>query len=140
MGLFRRGGLELTSDGWLLPRDAEPAMNDGPGTFSYNVVGESHHNANLRRILRDAGMETGDGGEHFTQCFLLCEPKNQHDPNAVAVVIDGKRVGYIPRVDAEELAPQLQGLAKAGQVLCVQARIGWSDPAIIGVQLDLDFD
>lgn len=32
-----------------------------------------------------------------TEALLVREPTNQHDPNAVAVYIGGKRIGYIPK-------------------------------------------
>jgi hypothetical protein len=35
------------------------------------------------------------------------------------------------------LSPQLKEMATNGQVLYVQAVIGWSDPAVIGVRLDV---
>jgi hypothetical protein len=120
-------------------------MNDGPGTFQYQVVGESHYLNELKSIISDAGLQVDEPGEYFCRAFLLCEPKNEHDPNAVAVVIDSKRIGYIPRKDAQELAPELRKLAntrtrsgRGGQVLCVQACVGWSGPERIGVRLDLD--
>lgn len=135
--MFSQSLSNLTPDGWLLPRNAEPVPNEGPQTFAYDIVGESHCNANLLRIIEDEGLDPAQGGEFFTQAFLLCEPQNRFDKNAVAVVIALKRVGYIPRKDAKELAPQLASMASRGEVLLVQARIGWQDPAIVGVQLDL---
>lgn len=137
MGIFSKSSSRLTPDGWLLPKDAKPVPNEGPGVYSYNIVGESHCNANLRRIIKDEGLDPSDGGEMFAQAFLLCEPQNKFDKNAVAVVVALKRVGYIPREDAKDLAPQLASMASRGEVLLVKARIGWQDPAIVGVQLDL---
>jgi hypothetical protein len=137
MGLFGKPSTKLTPDGWLLPKNAKPMPNEGPGTYSYNVVGESHCNASLRRIIEDEGLDPNVGGEIYTQAFLLCEPQNKFDKNAVAVVVALKRVGYIPREDAKDLASQLTRMASRGEVLLVKARIGWQDPAVIGVQLDL---
>ena len=137
MGIFSKQSTQLTPDGWLLPRNPKPMPNEGPETYSYNVVGESHCNANLRRIIMDEGINSNVGGEIFTQAFLLCEPQNKFDKNAVAVVIALKRVGYVPREDAKDLAPQLTSMASRGEVHLVKARIGWRDPAVIGVQLDL---
>lgn len=139
MGLFgkKTKGPVTTADGWLLPDDPKVAPNEGPGTFDYNVVGESNYNANLRAILREEGIDVNVGGEFQTGAFLLCEPQNKFDPYAVCVVIGNKRVGYIPKEDARSLSPQLQEMAAYGQVLYVQAVIGWSDPAVIGVRLDV---
>jgi hypothetical protein len=124
----------------LVPKNPSIAINGGPGTYRYNVVGESHCNANLRSILNAAGYTLADGGEHQTKALLLCEPGNSFDPNAVVVVVDDKKVGYIQGQDAKDLSPQLMALAEQGQVLSVDAEIGWSDPAIIGVRLDMEFD
>lgn len=131
--------------GLLFPEGADVAMNDGPGTFAYDVVGESHYVENLEEIVREANLSPAEPGELSCQAFLLCQPSNPHDPNAVAVVIDRKVVGYVPRDEAKDLAPELRRLAntrtkdgRGGQVLCVQARIGWSGPDRIGVRLDLD--
>jgi hypothetical protein len=139
MGLFSKKpqGPTITADGYLLPANAQPAFNAGPGTFQYNVVGESNYNANLRAILQEEGIEVNGGGEFETISMLLCEPRNNFDPNAVAVTINNRRVGYIPKEDARDLSPQLQAMAAAGQVLVVKAVVGWNDPMVIGVRLDL---
>ena len=130
---------------YLLPKNADAAMNNGPGTFQYEVVGESYYVNDLRHIIFNAGLKVDEPGEMYCRAFLLCEPKNEYDPNAVVVVVETRRVGYIPRKDAQELAPELRKLAntrtkngRGGQVLCVQACIGWSGPERIGVRLDLD--
>lgn len=135
------------ASGWLLPADADVAMNEGPGTFAYDVVGESHHLDALQAIVTEEGLDLDQPGQLACQAFLLCEPDNPHDPNAVAVVISLRRVGYIPRDDAAGLAPKLRELAnsrvaggRGGQVLCVQARIGWQERGRIGVRLDLETD
>jgi hypothetical protein len=137
--------LQRESAGWLFPKGADVSMNSGPGTFQYEVVGESHYLQNLQTIISAANLISTEPGELFCQAFLLCEPTNPHDANAVAVVISHKTVGHIPRGDAQELAPQLRRLAntrtsngRGGQVLCVQACIGWSGPERIGVRLDLE--
>ena len=122
---------------------AEPRQRkvyDGPGRFAYGVVGESRHNAQLRAILTANGYALDNGGEHQTEALMLREPGNPFDPDAIAVVIDGKRVGYIPRDDAALLAPVFDGHNANGEDIYVPARIGWSDPLIIGVFLDLGTD
>jgi hypothetical protein len=139
MGLFgkKQQGSMITGDGFLLPANAQPVFNAGPGTFQYNVVGESNYNANLRAVLKEEGIDAGVPGEFETTAMLLCEPRNQFDPNAVAVVVNTRRVGYIPKEDAKGLSPQLQQMAAGGQVLFVKAVLGWNDPMVIGVRLDL---
>lgn len=140
MGLFSKKpkGPSVTGDGYLMPANGEPAFNDGPGTYKYNVVGESNYNANLRGVLKEEGYKVADGGECHLKAMLLCEPNNKYDPNAVAVVINSRRVGYIPKEDAKGLSPKLKALAENGQVLFVDAVIGWRDPNVIGVRLDME--
>jgi hypothetical protein len=50
--------------------------------------------------------------------FLVREPGNPHDPNAVAVWIDGKAVGYIAKKDNALLA---QFIDQSGQPLALDA-------------------
>lgn len=38
--------------------------------------------------------------EHGLILTLVREPKNPHDPNAVRIDLDGKKVGYIPSTQA----------------------------------------
>lgn len=84
--------------------------------------------------------ELAAGGEHQCDAVLVREPDNQYDANAVAVFVDGHKVGYIPRADAEDMAASLDGFASRGQRVCLSAEIGWGDPAIIGVRLDLEHE
>lgn len=42
-----------------------------------------------------------------TDVMLVREPTNQYDPNAVAVWIDGKRIGYVPRKQNAGLAERI---------------------------------
>lgn len=63
------------------------------------VVGESHYEAALRSLF-PAELRSGEGHSVDTTAILVPEPKNMYDPNAVAVVVDGKQVGYLAREDA----------------------------------------
>lgn len=44
--------------------------------------------------------------EHIN-ILLLREPENKYDSNAIKVLGNGKAMGYIPKLVAEHLAPQL---------------------------------
>ena len=61
----------------------------------YSIVGQRH-------IGLDPYLE---GILPGTPVLLVREPTNGFDPNAIQVWIDGKRVGYLPKGDAAELAP-----------------------------------
>jgi hypothetical protein len=61
----------------------------------------------------------------MVQAVLVPEPNNPHDRNAVAVTIDGRVVGYMPREDAPAYAAVLGPLASRGLFARVAARLWW---------------
>lgn len=99
---------------------AQPQMVilEGDGSFEIEVVGESHYHAQLRSL---AGPNDRDDVEVVKTAYLVPEPRNQNDPNAVRVDVDGKPVGHLPRNVAAELAPILKRAKLAG--VQVQAQI-----------------
>lgn len=56
--------------------------------------------------VSDAGRHT-HGGDSY---LLVREPKNRHDPNAVAIYGKGRRVGYASAAKAAAFAPILDGM------------------------------
>lgn len=52
----------------------------------------------LRTLLESGGKLSG---------CLVREPENRFDSNAVAVHVNGKRIGYIPKGRAETIAAQI---------------------------------
>ena len=72
----------------------------GDGQFGFQAVGEFHYQSDLAKI---AGGITDEGVHHECAAVLRLEPTNKYDPNAVEVLIDGLRVGYIPAVQAPEM-------------------------------------
>ena len=89
------------------------------------VVGESHHQDELLAVTggrrRYGGVNVGVVAE------LVPDPSNRFDPDAVAVEIDERLVGYVRREDVEWLRPLLDdsldmhGLATCEAVI----RGGW---------------
>jgi len=77
-------------------------------TKTYSIVGQKFKG--LEPML--PGIVPG------TIACLVREPDNPHDPNAVAVWIDGKAVGYIPKKDNAVLA---QFIDQSGQPLAMDA-------------------
>jgi hypothetical protein len=43
---------------------------------------------------------------------IVPEPDNPYDSNALAVRVAGEHIGYVPRMLAEQLAPQIRGFAE----------------------------
>jgi hypothetical protein len=95
---------------WMREGIMPAALVDGHEDLE--VVGESRHQEALRRVLGDRARP----GEYVRKpiyAMLLAEAGNPHDPDAVSVWIDGHRVGYLPRAEAERLRPGLLALQEA---------------------------
>ncbi|MGQ0669703.1 MAG: HIRAN domain-containing protein [Actinomycetota bacterium] len=80
-----------------------------------------------------------------TVALLIPEPANRYDPNAVAVCVDGKIVGYLSRDNAEVLQPAIMvPHRRHDRPVACRARIvgGWDrgagDRGHFGVRLHLD--
>ena len=110
----------------------------GDGQFDFQAVGESHYQSDLAKI---AGGVTDEGVHHECAALLQLEPTNKYDPNAVEVLIDGLRVGYIPAVQAPEMCALFRS-ADISQAEC-KAVIegGWDrgggDAGEFGVRLNI---
>jgi HIRAN domain len=86
------------------------------------VVGESHHQDALVAIT---GRTEFVDVLHECVALLIPEPSNPHDPNAVAVHIEGHHVGYLSREEAPEYGVLLRALWAAGKApTCVAVIAG----------------
>jgi len=112
----------------------------GPGTYGFDIVGESHYQQALEEIC---GGRTEDGAKHKTEAVLYLEDSNPHDNQAVRVDIEGKTVGYLARSDARSYRKQLKAMGHEGITCKCDAMVvgGWqrskSDTGSFGVKLDL---
>jgi hypothetical protein len=110
----------------------------GNGRYEVEVVGESHYDSSfeaLRRRHKPADAED----ESFGDALLTLESSNPHDPNAVAVHIEGLPVGYLSRAMARDFRQAIvrDGLQKYSQ-FAVGARLYWGgEDRLHSVQLDL---
>ena len=96
-----------------------------------DVSGESHYMDALEAI--GGASEGGHDRERAVIAGLVPEPDNQYDPNAIMVVIEGQKVGYIPKDDASEIGRRL-----GGKPIAVAARVGGGvEGSVIGVRLEL---
>ena len=103
--------------------------------FNYQIVGESFARDGLIQLIR--GHESL--GEILCEAQLVREPENTFDPNAVMVMIDGIRVGYIPKHDSAT-ATRLIEDSEISEYL-VPARIGWdadNPMPLIGVTISFN--
>jgi len=97
-------------------QDERPAwMRDGmeatlvEGDDDLEVVGESHYQDNLWRLAGDRGRP-GAQVRCEIGALLVAEDNNPHDPNAIAVWVQGLKVGYLSRQDARRYRPGLLAL------------------------------
>ena len=112
----------------------------GPGTYSIEVVGESHHQSTLEAIC---GGRTEEGHWMEVTATLVHEDANPHDSNAVRVEIDGRKVGYLSSANARQYRKKLKEAGYPGITAACSAVIvgGWDrgdgDRGHFGVKLDL---
>ena len=103
------------------------AERGGERVYKHEAVGESFHRDALLAVCRDVGSRPINTAHDFEcRALLVREPSNPHDPNAVAVTINGRMVAHLRREDAAAFAPQSIGLSPtaAFDVRC-RVRGGW---------------
>jgi hypothetical protein len=76
----------------------------GNGNYDYEVVGEAQCQESLEEIC---GGRDEDGVDHQCVAVMVNDDGNSYDKNAVAVFIDGKRIGFLPRQVAPEFRRQV---------------------------------
>ena len=116
--------------------DAPPALSDiveqlrleeprHPLDEQVEVAGETYHVKGIRRAFRDHGMPITSKGTTLDDvvCILVPERWNEHDPNAVAVLVGAHHVGYLPADLALHYSPGLLRLAELGTLASGLARI-----------------
>lgn len=111
------------------------------GSHDLEVVGESHYQDALWRVV---GGRTTDRVRAEVQAVLVAESDNVYDPNAISVWIDGMKVGYLSREDAEVYRPGLLALqAREGKSIglrgvIVGGGIREDGPGFLGVWMSHD--
>ena len=93
-----------------------PAIQPLPDGMSVKVAGIEYHSNEMAAIstimkkwdMTDEQIRKKYPGKKIYHYYfttdpveLIPEPTNQHDPNAIKVVIAGQHVGYIPKTDTE---------------------------------------
>ena len=113
--------------------------HEGNGEYDQEVVGEKSFRQSLVKIIKIAKAERK--GEIFTKAYLIPEPSNDFDKNAIAVQIDGLKVGYISSAETEQFHEIFE--QNNLDALQVKARIGWdvnNPEPLIGVTLDIAWE
>jgi hypothetical protein len=110
------GYTPVDDDGRFLARDAPELAARGVHVAS--VAGA--------RFQEDA--LGGDDAAPGRPLELRREPGNEHDPNAIAVLAAGARVGWVPRELAAALAPGLDAGARWSAIVLREHRPSPRDP------------
>lgn len=108
-------------------RDLEWADLDRPLDEQVEVVGEQYYPKEIRKLFRDCGLPITPAGVSVENepCFLVPEPWNPHDPNAVAVMVRKYHVGHLPADLAKRYHPVLIRYAQQRLLVTGVARV-WS--------------
>lgn len=134
MGLFNRLFGRSQRDTFATTDAIDVAAGRG---FTFNIVGESQFQPALSKLC--GGKKVG-GHKREATAQLRFE-QNTHDPNAIAVYIRSKQVGWIPAVLTQDLRREVIAL-NADQTVACKAMImgGWKDEdgeGHFGVKLSL---
>lgn len=104
------------------------------------VVGETYRIKDINRVFKEAGLPITARGVTLdsARCILVPEPWNEHDSNAVAVMIGQHHVGYLAAELALVYTDALQRIARLGRLVTGDARI-WakSDAGIIRARVTI---
>src|ERR1035437_393106 len=141
----RRRDKSMNERGWKwtgkleINPDRVAGLSAYPGTYTFDIVGESFFQAELEEIC---GGKTPDG-HHREERALLVPYENPHDDQAVGVLMGGdKLVGHLSRDDARAWRGAMIANGLEGCTLLVPAMIvgGWKwsngNEGHFGVKLD----
>lgn len=81
----------------------------------FPAAGVEHRTGDVRRALRDLGMD-GTAPQEVT-LEVRAEPTNAHDRRAIALLLAGRVVGYIPRRWQDAVRKQVEEAGRAGRRL-----------------------
>ncbi len=114
MGLFDTLKKKLIPD----PVPTNPVTFEIAGLFAYEaeakaVMGE---NPKLKKARKREGSKIFVLSPFDGNCEIIPEPDNQHDKNALKVVVNGQHIGYVPQYMQEQTVKRL----KAGQFAVVK--------------------
>jgi len=129
VGRLRRivGGSEPRGE----PAPIVPVTLAGGATIE--VVGEARHQEALLALT--GGRRHYGGVSADVIAHLVPEPGNPVDPDAIAVLIGGHKVGYLRREDAHRFRRAVdEAVQRLGEATCVASiRGGWERPGDVGM-------
>lgn len=113
---------------------------EGDGSFDFDIVGESHYQDALTSIV---GGRSDESVELDCVAEIVCEDDNPHDAKAVAIYINGRKVGHLARTVASGYRDMLKKHGWVGWSITADAMIvgGWDrgsrGKGDFGVKLDI---
>jgi hypothetical protein len=120
------------------PEDIDFISISGNGTFDVSILGESHYQETLEKIVTGRSAE----GDVELEAALVIENSKPHDPEAVCVQIRDQTVGYLAPETAREFRLKIGHLPDWNVPIVCQAQIrtkscrGEEDHSELGVWLD----
>jgi len=89
------------------------------------VTGETYYVNGIKRVFAQQGLPISATGStlEMVTCVLVPNPWNPHDPNAIAVCVDGHQVGHLPAEICPDYAPRLIQLARRETLATGETRI-----------------
>ena len=111
------------------------------GQYGFEVVGESHYQPALRKLV---GKHGDDSPRLHVRATLVPDDKNPYDKQAVRVDVDGKPVGHMSRDDARLFRRRLDGAGLKGMPTRCHAMVmggfvrDGGERASYGVMLDIE--
>lgn len=123
---------------------SEIPVISGPGYFDIEVFGESKY---LENFIAICGPRCEDGVDLVVRAHLVLDDQNPFDDMAVAVFVEDRPVGFLPRATARDFRRALSvgGLTNYRVFECPgHIRGGWGrvngDCGHYGIWLDLPQD
>jgi hypothetical protein len=122
-----RASLILDAQYLVLQSEMKPADLDLPLDEQVEVVGEQYYPKEIRKLFRECSLPITSAGSTLEDevCYLVPEPWNPHDSNAVAVMVRSYHVGHLPAALAKRYHPRLIAYAQQRQLVSGVARV-WS--------------
>lgn len=91
-------------------------------TVPIDISGESFYQDAIIELL---GKPNKDGYDITINGSLIREPDNDHDPNAIKCLIQGNKVGYVNRDDAEGISKHLDAKNITELLVSCEVTGGW---------------
>ena len=82
-------------------QESKLAPLEGDGSYAFHAVGESHYMDAIGALIKAAPKDQRDCGRVTKVAVLAPEPGNKYDARAIEIVIEGKRVGHVPKTDLD---------------------------------------